>query len=168
MQKEMKKSIKASLITLGVFSIVCAILGLVHIASSAYTGFSGGYANIIKEYKLTFFYQALFAMYAICVVFYMLLLLCGVFFLKLQTKFTHLFIGVMVAEVLYFLFLRFVVIHLTGGYAQSIGAAAGVATGGLMVQYFILFPLWGTVLALWTSGRLQDEYLTNGSITDRD
>jgi hypothetical protein len=164
----MKKNIKTSLITLGVVSIVCAVLGLLYNTGTAYAGFSGAFAKIIKEYRLLYFYQAFYAMSAICVAFYILLLLCGIYFLKLQNKFTYLFMGVMVAEVLYFLFLRFMVSNFADDYAHSIAAAAGVANGGLMAQYFILFPIWGGILALWIARKSQDKHLTTGSTADRD
>jgi len=33
---------------------------------------------------------------------------------------------------------------------HSVGAASGVANGGLMFQLIILFPIWGGILGFWT------------------
>jgi hypothetical protein len=151
----MERNIKASLITLGVVSTICAVLGLLYNMGTAYAGFSGAFAKIIREQKLGYFYQAFSAMSAICVVFYILLMMSGIYFLKLQERFINLFMGVMVAEVLYFLLLRFIVSSLADIYALSIAAATGVANGGLMAQYFILFPIWGCILALWTKRKIE-------------
>ena len=37
---------------------------------------------------------------------------------------------------------------------MSIGAATGVANGGLVIQGITLFPLWGPLLVTWAARRM--------------
>lgn len=151
----MKRNIKASLITIGIVSIICAILGLLYNIATLLTSFSGAFEKLIKEQNLIYFYPSFYAMSGICIVFYLLLIFCGIYFLRLQVRFAYLFITVMLCEVLYFLSLGFVGWQLKGA-SLSIAAATGVANGGLMAQFIILFPLWGTILALWARKNIQN------------
>jgi hypothetical protein len=150
----MKRNIKASLITLGVVSIICAVLGILYNMSSLWASFSGAFQKLIKEQNLIYFYPSFYAMSAICVIFYLLLIFCGIYFLRLSIRFSYVFIATLVCEVLYFFSLGFVGWHLKGA-SLSIAAATGVANGGLMAQFFILFPVWGIILSLWTKKKMQ-------------
>ena len=150
----MHRKIKASFITLGAVSIVCAVLGLLYNMSTLWASYSGAFQKLTKQENLLYFYQAFYAMSALCVFFYFLLLLCGIYFLKLQMRFIYLFIAVLIGEVLYFFSLGFIGWRL-GDISRSIAAATGVANGGLMAQFFILFPVWGIILSLWTKKKLQ-------------
>ncbi|MFZ3138361.1 MAG: hypothetical protein WA126_13340 [Thermodesulfovibrionales bacterium] len=152
----MKRNIKASLITLGVVSIICAVLGLFYNMSTIWASFSGAFQKLIKEKNLLYFYPSFYAMSAICVVFYLLLIFCGVYFMRLKIRFTNLFIAILLCEVLYFFSLGFVGWNLKGA-SLSIAAATGVANGGLMAQFVILFPLWGIVLVLWVRKKFKNE-----------
>jgi hypothetical protein len=152
----MKENIKASLIILGVISIICSILGLLYNISMLYACFSGAFEELIKENKLFYFYQSFYTMSAICIVFYLLLFFCGIYFIKLLIRFVWLFISVLVSEIVYFFSIGALGWNL-GDVSHSIAAATGVANGGLMIQVFILFPLWGSILALWLKKKIQSD-----------
>jgi hypothetical protein len=59
---------------------------------------------------------------------------------------------VLLFEVIYFLSVSLLWTRLTSG--MSVAAATGVANGGLMVQFVILFPLWGPLVLWWAKKRL--------------
>lgn len=151
----MKRNIKASLIILGVASIICAALGILYNMSTLWANLSGAFQKLTKKENLLYFNQSFYAMSAICVTFYLLLLFCGIYFLKLQIKFVSLFITILICEVIYFFSLGFIGWNLKG-ISHSIAAASGIANGGLMAQFVILFPLWGTILALWARNSIQN------------
>jgi glucan phosphoethanolaminetransferase (alkaline phosphatase superfamily) len=163
-EPQMKRNIKASLITLGIVSIICAILGLLYNMLTLWTSFSGAFEKLTKEQNLTYFYPSFYAMSGICVVFYILLIFCGIYFLRLQIRYAYIFVATLVCEVLYFVSLKFALWNLKHA-TLSIAAGTGVANGGLMAQYFILFPVWGIVLTLWIKKKIEKELIT-GSTAD--
>jgi glucan phosphoethanolaminetransferase (alkaline phosphatase superfamily) len=149
----MNKAAKIAAIVLGVVSVICAGLGLFYNTSSVFTSFSGAFQKLVDDEKLSHFYPAFYTMSAVCVACYLLLFFCGVEFLRSRFRFVWLFVSVLAFEVIYFFSIG--VCWLIPGLGHSIGAATGVANGGLMVQFLILFPLWGAVLAFWTKRRFE-------------
>jgi hypothetical protein len=93
-------------------------------------------------------------MSAICIACYISLFVCGVQFIRLRTRILKFFIGVIIFEVMYIPAIGLT--WLIPKVGMSIGAATGVANGGMMFQAFILFPLWAPLLAGWASGRLRE------------
>ena len=150
----MRKNIKASLIILGIISIVCSVLGLFYNASTLIASLSGAFHELMKEKNLPHFYLAFYIMSAICITFYLLLFLCGIYFIRLKVRFVSLFVSILLLEVIYFFSIGAIGWHLDN-LSHSIAAATGVANGGLMAQFIILFPLWGGILALWTKNKIQ-------------
>jgi hypothetical protein len=104
---------------------------------------------------LPYFYQAFYAMSAICILCYLTLIFCGVAFLRRTVRFVWLFVSIMIFEVVYFFSLGFFLWPMPQ-LGLSVAGATGVANGGLMVQFLILFPLWGSILALWAKRQLQN------------
>jgi hypothetical protein len=43
---------------------------------------------------------------------------------------------------------------------MSVGAATGIANGGLMAQFIILFPLWAPLVVWWARKKLQSQGVT--------
>jgi len=149
----MNKAAKIAAAALGVVSILCAALGLFYNASSILAGFSGAFQKLVDDEKLSHFYPAFYTMSAVCVACYLILFFCGVEFLRSRFRFVWLFVALLVFEVVYFLSIG--VCWLMPILGHTIGAATGVANGGLMFQFLILFPLWGAVLAFWTKRRFE-------------
>jgi hypothetical protein len=156
----MNKSARNSALALGIISIICAALGILYNALSMFTNFSGAFEVVVDKYKLPYFYQSFYIMSTVCVICFLILLFCGIEFLQSRTRFVWLFVSVMAFEVIYFLSMRF--FCRIPGLADSVAAATGVANGGLMFQFLILFPIWGALLAVWTKRRFE-QAASNGA-----
>ena len=100
-----------------------------------------------------YFYQAFYSMSAICILFYLSLLVMSADFIRGNYRMLLPFTGVMVAEVIYFFLVGALWFH--PQFGRSIAAATGVANGGLMIQFATLLPLWAP-LALWAAKRNQN------------
>ena len=144
------KHIRLSFIILGIVSILSSILGLLYnLLFSAWGNHLGAFDILVKEKHLTYFFQAFYIMSGICLICYILLMICGIYFIRQKDRFVSMFVGVLLFEMLYFICLGFINDRLDEPYSVSIAAATGVANGGLMYQFFILFPIWGSALAIW-------------------
>lgn len=150
----MNKGARIAAVVLGIVSILCATLGLFYNACSIYPILSGAFQMLIDDEKLAHFYPVFYIMSAVCVACYLILFFCGVEFLRSRFRFTWLFVAVLAFEVIYFFSIG--ACWLLPDLGHSIGAATGIANGGLMFQFMILFPLWGAVLALWTKRRFEE------------
>lgn len=144
----MKKNISVALLILGIVSIICSGLGLLYNIATVATAVSGAFEKLIQEHGMPYFYLAFYIMSSICIVFYLLLMVCGIHFVRRKLNLAYLFVAIMLSEIVYFFFIGLVGWHL-GAASYSIAGATGVANGGLMVQFFILFPLWGSAMAIW-------------------
>lgn len=149
----MNKTTKMVAVVLGVVSVLCAAVGLFYNASSLFISFSGGFQTLVVREKLSYFYPAFYTMSAVCVACYLILFFCGVEFLRSRFRFVWMFVSVLAIEVIYFFSIG--VCWLIPSLGDGIGAATGVANGGLMFQFLILFPLWGAVLAFWARHRFE-------------
>ncbi len=139
-EKNMTRA-KRSTIAVGIVSIVVAAVGFWYNMTTLLVDFSG----FERDHSIPYFYHAFYAMSAICIVCYAVLLICGVQFVRLRTGLLKIFVGVVIFEVVYFLSLG--PVSLVPRIGMSVGAAVGVANGGLMFQAVILFPLWAPLLA---------------------
>jgi len=130
----------------GVAGIIFAALGLWYNGTTVFAEFSPGPSE-------PYFSSAFYAMSAICVVCYGILIYVGIQFARLKTSALSLFVGLMVFEVAYFFAVG--AFWTAPGLGSSIAAASGVANGGLVFQLLILFPLWGPLLARWAKNRIE-------------
>lgn len=80
------------------------------------------------------------------------MIVCAIDLLRFRLRTGRLLAFVLVFEVGYFFAVGSMWREPTVG--SSIAAATGIANGGLMVQFLILFPVWGPT-AMWASGLLQ-------------
>ena len=134
----------------GGIAVTCAVLGVLYNAASLFGVLTGAIDGVGKEFSAPYIKQAFFVMSTCYVAFYVVLMWCGVRFLQLSTSLWTLFTTLLVAEV---------VVHLAIGalwanptHGMSIAAASGISGGGVMPQFFILFPLWAPV-ATWFASR---------------
>lgn len=135
---------------LGILQMVFAILGLWYNAS----GIISLLSSVQTLPRQPYFWHAYCAMSAICVTCYVTLLVIAVEFIRLRPRLAPLFVGIMVFEVVYFFGIG--VFWTSPRLGMSIEAAFGVANGGLMFQFIALFPLWGSLLALWSRRRIEE------------
>jgi hypothetical protein len=142
----MKRIHKTLFIVTGVIGILSAIFGLWYNATTLMTASSGAFDKINLDQPIPFFYQAFYTMSAICVFFYVLLVFFSIQIIRTQKAYIWPLTILLVSEVIYFFALGTLWLHPKWG--MSIGAATGVANGGLMIQFVILFPLWAPILLL--------------------
>lgn len=82
---------------------------------------------------------------------YALLLVAGVGLLRLVCQARWILFGVLTAELIFFFGSSFLSGFVKPEHARSIGAATGLAAGGLLVQFATGFPVWGALAAYWAS-----------------
>lgn len=154
------KRAKGMMIAVGVASILMAAIGLLYSLTTLFMDFS----DLTSDHDFPYFYPAFYTMSGICIGCYIVLLACGVQFIRLRTRLIGLFVGVIIFEVVYFISIG--LMWLIPGIGMSIGAATGVANGGLMFQAFILFPLWAPLLAGWAHKRLEANETTSNQASE--
>jgi hypothetical protein len=96
-----------------------------------------------------YFREAYYTMVSICFIWYVLLVFFGVQFWRLRTESRFWFLGLLIAEIAYFLSIGRLWRLENQDIAMSIGAATGVANGGLVAQAITLFPIWAPVIVFW-------------------
>jgi hypothetical protein len=147
----MSKVPRATLVTIGIFAIVLGASGIWYNVTTLFADYSD-----LVDQKTPYFYHSFYLMSGICLLCYVGLIACGFQFVRGAVGAVGLFIGILVFESMYLIALGLVwaalSYHLSVGL--SVGAATGVANGGLMFQFFILFPLWGSVAAYWARHRV--------------
>jgi hypothetical protein len=143
-------------IVVGATILVAAILGLFYNAASAAGAFMGVFDPLIQTQKLTWFYHAFFVMSGICVFCYAVLFACGIDLVRSHLRSTLIVTMIFALEVVYFFSIGPLWLHPTLGH--SIGAATGVANGGLMIQFMIALPLWAPIVLWWA--KLREETAT--------
>jgi hypothetical protein len=151
----MKNLPKYVAVTVGLVGVLTALLGLLYNAVTASAAFQGRFSDLVLQDGVPHFYLAFFCMSAICVGCYSLLLVCCIGFIRLKTRAIGWFTGLVVFEVLYFVGVSGLWLSRTMG--PSIAAATGVANGGLMAQFLILFPLWAPIALYWSRGQLEHQ-----------
>lgn len=125
--------------------MVLAVAGLIYTAESLYRVASGAVDEIVKDSRTPYFYPAFYVMASISAIFYLVLMFFGVRFVRLRSEFWWLFPATLAAEVIYFFGIGYWLWpHPTLG--PSVAAATGISSGGLMFQFFLLFPLWAPIL----------------------
>ena len=126
--------------SVGAIALACALFGL-------YYNF-GTFRNVLRSSREATdpprFREAFYVMSAICVFFYGILGWMGIDFLFGNSERWVVFVVVLFAETIYFLAVGMLWARSTHG--MSIAAASGISSGGLMVQLFILFPVWAPVV----------------------
>jgi hypothetical protein len=140
---------KVFLMVVGVASIILAALGFWYNSATLFADFSG----LVQESDIPYFYPAFYTMSTICILCYVVLLVCGIQFVRLRTGLFPLFVGILIFEVVYFFSLG--TMWLNPKVGMSIAAATGVANGGLTFQGFVLFLLWAPLLAGWAGKRIR-------------
>jgi hypothetical protein len=139
------------MMTVGVIALLCAAFGLYYNASSLLVSFHGAFSEVTQKEDQPYFYTAFYIMSVICIICYALLLWCGVEFVCLKFARAWLFTGLLVFEVVYFFCIG--LLWMVPRIGMSVAGATGVANGGLMVQFIIVFPLWAPFVVHWARKR---------------
>jgi hypothetical protein len=133
---------------IGILTIVCAVFGLLYNAQSLVACQIGGFADLVMESRMTWFYPAFYAMSAICIVCYAVLLWTGYRLARRQFSASSVLIRAWLFEIGYFLVVG-AAWRIPDDVGESIAAASGVANGGMMAQLIILLPVWGPLAVFW-------------------
>lgn len=139
---------RRSLRFVGVASIVFAGLGFWCNATTFFT-----FAKYPADANEPHFLHAFYAMSAICVACYLVLLAVGIQSIRLKLSAVRLLCGLMVFEVIYLFGVT--TLWTVPSIGQSVTFATVVANGGLVAQFLTLFPLWGALLARWAKKQME-------------
>ena len=141
--------------TVGIVAVLLAAGGVLYTATSLYTVASGGIDELAVEADTPYVHSAFYVMATICLFFYAVVLICGIEFIRLRSSLWWLFSAVLVAEVAFYSLVGWLWSHPTLG--DSIGGASGISSGGLVLQFVVLFPLWAPIV-VWLAHRTQSTY----------
>jgi hypothetical protein len=138
-------------IIVGVFAILTALFGLYYNATSLMVAFRGAFDQVVKQDDEPYFYPAFYIMSVVCLLCYVALVVCGFDLVRCRLRWSGLAIFILLLEVGYFFAVGSLWFEPTIG--GSVAAATGVANGGLMAQFVILFPLWGPLTLWWARSK---------------
>jgi len=136
----------------GIVGALTATLGLCYNGMTLLSASRGAFSKLDANKELPYFDAAFYGMSAVCVACYVGLLTCSVDLIRTRLRWLHFLIGIFIFEVAYFLAVAAFWLQPTIG--RSVGAATGVANGGMMAQLGILFPFWAPIALLWARWRL--------------
>ena len=145
----MKNLQPQSVVAVAAVGVLSAIFGLYYSGTSLFAAFGGRFSELVAQRKLAGFYPTFYFMSCVCITCYLLLLVSSVNLLLGRLRWSRLLTAVVIFEVAYF---AAVAALWLSPFGMSVGAATGVANGGLMAQFVILFPLWAPLL-LWRARR---------------
>jgi hypothetical protein len=151
----MKPQNQTPVAVVALVGILTALFGIYYSGISVFAALGGRFSDLVVRQKLAYFYPAFYGMSGICIVCYLLLLMSGVNLLRAQLRWGWLLTGVLAFEVIYFFGVG--ALWLFPAIGMSVGAATGVANGGLMAQFLILFPLWAPVVLWWAMRKVEHE-----------
>ena len=140
------------LIAVGIASMVFSLLGLFHNSMTLFVDYSPIVKELGQEYNLSNFYVVFYIMSAICITFYVVLFISGIQLIRRRTYWVFVLLLTVIFEIIYFIAVR--VLSCDPDYGNSIAAATGISSGGLMFQAFGLFPIWAPIIAFWARRKM--------------
>lgn len=147
-----EKFLYAARLTCNLVGLCCILAASIGIAYT-YMVFPG-LAQIVELESTPYALQAYWAMVMFAALVYLCLLFFGAHFVKLNTRWRYWFMGLLWLEVLYFVVLNTVWSESGPALAKSIVAVRSLASGGMLLNIFILFPVWGPIAILWAHRRM--------------
>ena len=149
------KTAKVLVVTIGLVAVLAALFGLYYNSMSLSSALGGAFADMAAEKGLIFMMPAFYIMSSICIVCYLILLACGLDMIRARVRCFWLMTSVLLFEIAYFFLVS--VLWMVPDIGMSVGAATGIANGGLMIQYAILFPLWAPIVLSWARTRMKSD-----------
>src|SRR5439155_15928400 len=128
---------RGSVLIVGLVATLASLCGLWYNGTTIVTALHGGFSDLVSKLGLSYFYPAFSLMSGICILCYLLLLVFGIDLLRARLRWSWFLTGVLLFEVIYFFSIA--LFWLVPSIGMSVGAATGVANGGLMAQFIILF-----------------------------
>jgi len=135
---------------IGGLAILAAVFGLWYHASAVSTVYHDAAIESTLPDPVPYFRQAFYIMSAISVLCLIALAWCGIQLVRLSSTWWWLLAGIGLVECLFVFVVGRLWLHPEWG--MSIGAASGLASGGLAPQLLILFPVWAPLVA-WYAHR---------------
>jgi hypothetical protein len=123
----------------GVLILVLSCLGLLFNISFIRYALHGGLQKLGDNPKYPYIYYAWYTMLTICTIFYFLFIICGVQLLRFRLRTIFWLNALFVLECVYFIALFVAPTILV--IRSSVAVASGV-NSGLMLQWFVLLPVW--------------------------
>ncbi|TWU51436.1 hypothetical protein Poly59_30280 [Rubripirellula reticaptiva] len=121
--------------------LICAALfGLLYNAGSLFAAFQGAFDESPDIAQLPHFFTAFYVMSTICIVCYISIIVASVGLCLGSATCARLLAMLLLFEVLYFFAIGAMWTLPNAG--RGIGAATGIANGGLMAQFILLMPIW--------------------------
>jgi drug/metabolite transporter (DMT)-like permease len=142
------KGAKAIVQGIGIVSIILALLGLSYNVCTIF----GDYSNVTKEHNQQYFYPAFYIMSSICIICYLIILICGIQYVRIRTKIFPLFLSILIFEIVYFFSVGFM--WLIPQIGHSVAGATGVSNGGMVFQFITLFPIWAPIIVAIASRKI--------------
>ena len=137
----------------GVFSIICALLGLYYNVSGLVGHLQVSSASSAEAHRdMPYFQPAYYAMSFICVVSYVLLFVFGLNFIRCRIAHFWPFTILPAFEFIYLFLVS--MLWLVPELGKSVAGATGIANGGMMVQFIVFFPLWAPLLVFWARRKI--------------
>lgn len=149
----MKKSAKIILSVIGSISVITALFGLWYNGSTLLVAFSGAFSDDKTTEEMPYLLLAFYSMSAICIVCYFFLAIFGYQFIRGRYHNMSKFVALVIFEVVFFFSIA--LLWIVPNVGLSLGGATGISMGGLMAQFFILFPLWAPPVAVWAKRQLE-------------
>ena len=144
---------KASVVAVGIIGGLAALCGIFCNLSALATATAGGYADLIKREGIPYFYAVVYVTSIVCIVCYVLLILCSADFIRLRFRRFPLFVATLCCEVMYLVGTG--LLWMSTNLGKSVAVANGAVDDGLMFQFIILFPFWAPLVVLWARRRLR-------------
>ncbi len=142
------KVARGLMFAVGIASTAMAVYGLWYNLQTLFMDFS----NMPQEYNISYFYPAFYTMSAICIAWHIILLICGVQFIRFRANLLKLFIGVIILETIHFFSIG--IFWAVPRVSMGVEIAIVSASAGLLLQIRTLFILWAPVLAIWATRKL--------------
>lgn len=139
----------ATTVWLRILAIACTLMAALGIIYTLGVGYFVALGPMQFDADTPYFERAYYTMASICLAFYVLLLYFGFQFWRLRTELRFWFLGLLLAELVYFLVIGMLWRLEDEKISLSVAAATGLANGGLVVQGMALFPVWATAIAFW-------------------
>ena len=133
--------------------IIAASLGLLYNLSSFAVSLNNAFDESPELQAIPYFFISFYIMSSICVVCYLAIIAGSIGLCRGSAACARLLAYLLIFEVVYFFSIAS--FWMVPSIDTSVGAATGVANGGLMIQFFLLMPIW-IPIAFWLFGLYHD------------
>src|SRR5438067_1584692 len=129
----------------GAVTIGLALVGLLYNGAGIAAISSGAFdQTVATDASQRYLFVAFYVLSGLCITAYIVLFVCGVQFCRLAVWWLWPFLAALGLEAILYFFTGRLWNHPT--YGMSIAGATGISEGGLVPQFYSLFPLWALLI----------------------